>query len=154
MKIEVVEQKAERTLAYQEHATMDSLGSVMDKGLSSVYGHLKELGKHPIGAPYAAYRNANESENFAEFDLEVGFPVAEEIPLKDGLFMSKTYEGKVVSAMHKGPYQTLEQTYAAVMNYIAENGFVPVGVYYDYYLNDPASTKEEELLTKVVVPIH
>lgn len=146
MNINVIEQKAELTLAFKEHTTMDNMITVMDKGFNAIYNHLKELGQQPTGAPYAAYLNVNESEDFAGFDLELGFPVADEVPVIDGLFMSKTHQGKVVTATHKGSYKTLEETYAAVMNYIREHSLEPTGTYYDYYLNDPSMTQEEENL--------
>lgn len=153
MNIEVSDQTAELTLAFKEHTTMDNMVTVMHKGLNAVYDHLKEIGTQPAGAPYAAYINVNESEDFADFDLEVGFPVADEVSVKDGLFMSTTHQGKAVTAMHKGSYTTLEETYMAVMNYIGENSLEPTGTYYDYYLNDPSVTPEDELLTKVVIPV-
>lgn len=153
MNIEVVEQKAELTLAYKEHTTMENLVASMDKGLNAVDHYLKELAEKPTGAPYAAYLNVNEDEDFAEFDLEMGFPIAREVPVKDELFISRTYEGRVVTTTHKGSYQTLEEAYCAVMEYIAQNSLEPVGIYYDYYLNDPSNTPEEDLLTKVVIPV-
>lgn len=153
MNITLTDQKAERALAYREHATMDNLVEVMDRGLNAVHSHLNALGIQPAGPPYAAYLNTVEDETFAEFDLELGFPVAQDIPLKEGLFMSETYGGKAVTATHKGPYNTLETAYVAVMDYIGQNGLEPTGVYYDYYLNNPDDTAAEELLTKVVIPV-
>lgn len=122
MNIEIVELKSDLALAYKEHSTMENMSEVMGRGLNAIYSRLKELGKQAIGAPYAAYLNANETEDFAEFDLELGFPVAEEIPATENLYMSKTYGGKAVTATHKGPYSTLETTYCAVMDFIKENG--------------------------------
>ena len=40
-----------------------------------------------------------------------------------------------------------------MMQYLAENKIESTGIYYDYYLNNPADTPENELLTKVVFPI-
>jgi effector-binding domain-containing protein len=80
-------------------------------------------------------------------------PVSEPLPEQGEFYMSKTCEGKAVTAMHKGAYKDIEKTYAPMMQYLAENKLESTGVYYDYYLNNPADTPESELLTKVVFPI-
>ena len=67
--------------------------------------------------------------------------------------MSKTCEGRAITATHKGPYKDIEATYIALMGYMAENKLESTGVYYDYYLNDPANVPESELLTQVVFPV-
>ena len=151
MDIKVTEQKSELALAYKEHATMENIVAVIDKGLNMTINHLMALGKQPAGAPYCCYTNG--SEDLTEFDLELGFPVAEEVPVKDGMYMARTYGGKVVESMHKGAYDTLEETYTAMMRYVQENSLEMTGVYYDWYLNDPDNTPEDELLTKVVFPV-
>ncbi len=148
MKIEITEQKAELAVVYKERASMDNLNAVMDKGLNMAYNLLIELGKQPAGAPFCCYTNM--SEDFSAFDLELGFPVTEEIPVKGELQMSKTLAGKALAATHKGSYAILETAYAAMMQYASENSLEMTGVYYDWYLNDPDNTPEDELLTKVV----
>lgn len=148
MNIEITEQKAELAVVYRERALMENLVAVMDKGLNSIDAYLKTLGKHPTGAPFCCYTNGNE--DFTAFDVELGFPVAGEVPVQGELHMGKTIGGKAVSATHKGPYSTLETTYMAMMQYVSEQALEMTGVYYDWYLNNPDSTPEEELLTKVV----
>lgn len=148
MNIEIVELKPELALVYKEHVNMDNIVQVMDKGLNGTYAYLKELGKNPTNAPFCRYTNG--TEDYTEFDLELGFPIAEEVPAKDGMYIMKTDGGKAVSAMHKGAYSTLETTYNVMMEYVQEKSLEMTGVYYDWYLNDPDSTSEEELLTKVV----
>lgn len=36
------------------------------------------------------------------------------------------------------------------MEWIPANGYTPTGVWYEFYLNDPAETPENELLTKII----
>ncbi len=101
--------------------------------------------------PFCHYTNCNK--DFTEFDLELGFPAAGDVPEKDGMYITKTYEGRAVEATHKGSYHTMETTYAAIMRYIQENALEMTGEYYEWYLNDPDNTPEEELLTRVVYPV-
>jgi len=148
MKIEITEQKAELALAVKKRATMKTLKAMVNEGYGMIYGYLFEVGRQPTGAPYVAYLEMAE-----EFDIELGFPVAEELPGRGELYMSKTYEGKVVTGTHKGSYQGLERAYHEIFKYIEKNKLDAVGICYDFYLNDPTYIPEDELLTKIVVPV-
>ncbi|HEX4312054.1 MAG TPA: AraC family transcriptional regulator [Acidobacteriaceae bacterium] len=46
--------------------------------------------------------------------------------------------GPAAVTIHSGPYDQLQNAYAAVEEWIAENGFRPNGVPWEAYLNDPA----------------
>ncbi len=43
--------------------------------------------------------------------------------------------------------------YNALNEYIAQNKHESTGVVYEFYLNDPAETPEEELQTQIVFPL-
>ena len=116
-----------------------------------LWTYIAKYGKQMTGAPYCKYTNG--SENFMKWDIELGVPVSEPLPEQDEIYMSKTCEGKAITAIHKGAYRDIEKTYAPMMQYLAENKIESTGIYYDYYLNNPADTPENELLTKVVFPI-
>ena len=149
MNIETINKEAEIAIAVK-YAAVDftNMGSIMGEGYQKLWAYAAQCGKQMSGAPYCKY--TNPSEDFMRFDIELGIPVSEALPEKDGIYMAKTCEGKAITAMHKGAYKDIEQTYAPMMQYFAENKLEPTGVYYDYYLNNPADTPEPELLTKVV----
>ena len=152
MDIEVNELKAEYAVAIEQTAiTMEKIAEVTTGGLQKIFNYLVEQGIQMTGAPYLAYKNCNE--DFSQFDAEMGIPVTEEFAVSGEFFMSKTSEGKAVCGMHKGAYKDIEPTYMALMQYLAENSLESTGVYYEYYINDPADTPESELLTKVVFPV-
>ena len=149
MSIEAIDKEAEIAVAVK-HMAVDftNIGPFMSEGYQKLYDYAIQCGKQVTGAPYCKY--TNPSEDYMRFDIELGFPVGEPLPEKDDIFMSKTCEGKAITAMHKGAYKDIEETYAPMMQYLTENNLESTGVYYDYYLNDPAVTPESELLTKVV----
>ena len=89
-----------------------------------------------------------------KFDIELGVPVFEPLPEKNEFYMSKICESKAITATHKGAYKDIEKTYAPMMQYLSDNKLQSTGVYYDYYLNNPADTPEIDLLTKVIFPIN
>ena len=148
MKIELTEQKSELAIAVKKRANMENLKALIDEGYGMISNYLADLGKQMSGAPYIAYYDFAD-----EFDIEMGFPVAEELSGKGGLYMSKTYEGKAITGTYKGSYDGLKQAYCEIFKYIEENKLEYTGVCYDHYINDPSVTPEDELLTKIVIPI-
>ena len=152
MNIEVTNQKSELTVAVKKTAiTMADISAVATEGFGKVINYLAQQGVQMAGAPYLAYLNG--TEDFSQFDVEMGIPVAEEVPVSGEFFMSRNCEGKAVCGMHKGAYKDVEVVYVALMEYMTKNSLESTGVYYDYYINNPADTPESELLTKVVFPV-
>ena len=152
MNIEVTNQKSQIAVAIRkENATMAEISVLATEGLQKVFGFLAQKGVEIAGAPYLAYSNSNA--DFSQFDVELGIPINEIIAVDGEFFMSKNCEGRAITAMHKGAYKDVEVAYTALMEYMAENKLESTGVYYDYYINNPADTPEGELLTLVVFPI-
>jgi len=152
MNVEVTNQKPEIAVAIKVTAIgMDKMVEAMDTGYPKLMGYIEEQGKQITGAPYCCYMNGNE--DFSQFDLELGIPVSEAISAQGEFFMSQTYEGKAIAAMHKGAYKDIEKAYTALMDYAKENSLELTGIYYDYYISNPADTPESELLTQVVFPV-
>ena len=152
MDIEVTSQKSQIAVALKkEKVTMAEISVLATEGLQKIFGLLAQQGVEIAGAPYLAY--ANCSADFTQFDVELGIPVGEEVVVSGEFFMSKTCEGKAIAAMYKGAYKDIEVAYTALMEYMAINKLETTGIYYEYYVNNPADTPESELLTQVVFPI-
>jgi effector-binding domain-containing protein len=152
MKIETTNQQPQIAVAIKKTAvSMENIAEVTTEGYTKIMGYLAEQGKQIADAPYLAYMNGNE--DFSQFDIELGIPVAEPVSAQGEFYMSQSCEGKAITATYKGPYKDLEAAYVALMDYAKKNSLELTGVYYDYYLSNPADTPENELLTQVVFPI-
>lgn len=152
MEVKIEDQKAQLALAIKHKAvTAQNMHQVINESYAALGKKLAESGQGMAGAPFLCYTNMSENESV--FDLEAGFPIAEEITVDGDFYITKTYEGKAVETVHKGSYDTLEKTYGVAMQYIAENKLEPTGIYYDFYLSNPENTPPEELLTKVVIAV-
>ncbi len=55
--------------------------------------------------------------------------------------------------MHTGPYETIGESYEALMAFVGENGLEMDCFSYEFYLNDPRSSPPEELKTEIFFPI-
>ena len=152
MNIEMIVKEAEIAVAIKKEAVrFDNMGDMMGEVYHELMAYVAQQGKQIAGAPYCKYFNG--SEDYMQWDIELGVPVSEYLPEQGEIFMSKTCEGKAICATHKGAYKDIEKTYTPLMEYLAANNLESTGVYYDYYISDPSDTPESELLTKVVFPI-
>ena len=152
MNIEVTNQKSQPAVAVKkENATMEEISVLATEGLQKIFRILAQQGVEIAGAPYLAYTNGNAE--FTQFDVELGIPIGEKIAVNGEFFISKTCEGRAITATHKGAYKDVDVAYMALMEYMTENKLESTGIYYDYYINNPADTPEDELLTQVVFPI-
>ena len=152
MNIEMISKESEIAIAVKyDGVDFTNMAGIMGEGYGKLQAYLAQNGKQMAGAPYCKYTNG--SADFMKFDIELGIPVSEPLPEQEGIFMAKTCAGKAITAMHKGAYKDIDQTYTPMMQYLTDNKLESTGVYYDYYISDPAETAESELLTKVVFPL-
>lgn len=142
---EVVEKPALPVLSIRTRTAVGNLPQVMGKAYGEIYQYLGELGEYPADVPFAAYYNMD----MQDLDVEIGFPVSKPLPGKGEIKPGEIPAGRQASCMHLGPYREIEPAYTALMQWIAEKGYTPTGVAYEFYLNDPAITAEKDLRTRI-----
>lgn len=150
MKVELVDQAPQPVLYVRMKTSVDRLTEAFDKNFALLERYLHEIGEQPASAPYAAYYN----HDMQSLDTEMGFPVAKVLPgrgeIKSG--MLPAFE-QAVCGIHKGPYSSLDESYGQIYQYIADNQLKQTGAHYDFYINDPDHTPEEELITRIIIPV-
>lgn len=149
MKIEVDEQKPQPILSIRVKTSLEKLPDIIGKGYHKIANYLNELGEQPADVPFTAYYNLD----MQNMDVEMGFPVSKPLPGKDDIKASEIAQGKIVSCMYKGPYSAMELVYNEIFKWMGEKGYQPIGVYYEYYYNSPGEVPENDLLTRIVIPI-
>jgi len=85
----------------------------------------------------------------------VGFPVsaADAAKATGNILAGSTPGGYAVKAIHKGPYEGLAATYAAVEAQMASAGIAQGPVSWEVYLNEPGTTPAAELVTEIYMQI-
>lgn len=87
--------------------------------------------------------NIEYNEAVTEFGTEV-----------DGITFRTIDPVRVVSVMHKGSYAGLPQAYAFAMDWVEKNGYKPVDLARESYIDGIwNNTSEEEWLTEIQIPI-
>lgn len=144
MRIEEVDRQD--TLAVRRTVDVKELPQVMGE----VYGKIAQYASSNriaiTGAPFAMYHNMD----MEALDIEIGFPVQGQFEGEGEITCGSIPEGRIATAIHEGPYATMEQTYSALSRFVEEQ---QIEVYpdwmYEYYLNSPLEVPQQELRTKI-----
>jgi effector-binding domain-containing protein len=67
--------------------------------------------------------------------------------------MGETYGGRVVRAVHVGPYVGLVETYSIVEAFMIAHKLEANGRSWNVFVSDPGDTPEEELITEIYQPV-
>jgi effector-binding domain-containing protein len=67
--------------------------------------------------------------------------------------MGETYGGRVIRAIHVGPYTGLEGTYEKVEAFAAAHRLQSNGRPWDVFVSDPGNVAEDELVTEIYYPV-
>lgn len=129
----------------------------MPQALGRAYGTATAAGLMPVGMPHGVYFTAPGEVSEDEALWEVWAPVAgtpsPSGPDEEG-FGIKQVPGKLVaSAMHVGPYETIEPTYRELGKWVAEQGYQLAGPPEEIYFSDPNELPPEEYVTEIQFPV-
>ncbi|MGE5379757.1 MAG: GyrI-like domain-containing protein [Methylocystaceae bacterium] len=118
------------------------LGPMMNGGFAAI----QSAGELPSGPPILVYYD--EVYTPEKVDVECAWPVA------DSKLATNTLPAITAARYtYTGSYDGLEKVYPVIMQWISENGFRPLVPMREVYVNDPAVTPSEELITEVIIPI-
>lgn len=145
----VIDQPVQPALSIRTRAPVQELPQVMGNAYGAMAQYLGELGEQPAGPPFAAYHNMD----MQDLDIEIGFPVSRRLSGRDDIGASEMPGGKAATCLHAGPYDEIGPAYNALSEWMKEHGYKPTGVAYEVYLNDPAQTPPQELLTRILFPL-
>jgi effector-binding domain-containing protein len=147
--VELKDLPARHTLSVRFHSSAAEMPQRLGEAFGAVFGYLAELGVEPASPPYAAYY----SLAIENVDAEGGCQVATALPGRGAVQPGQIPAGEQVSCRHVGPYAECAAAYGALTEWMAAHGREATGVAYEFYLNDPAVTAPEELLTEIVFPL-
>ena len=122
-----------------------------------LYSWVIQKGYKPVGPPMAVYYNipgqVPDEQLSWELRSQLSGDVAEVEPDADGLGVKKLAAVKMATTVYRGPYEGVEPTYHALLNWVVTNGYETCGPPEELYLNDPSKTPAEEPLTKIRFPV-
>lgn len=84
---------------------------------------------------------------------EIGFEVPESLQVAEPLVVKKWILTKVGKAIHTGSYETVDQTYTKIFEFIGKQNMMPAGPTMERFLSDPQQVAPEEIKTEIWVPV-
>jgi effector-binding domain-containing protein len=132
-------------------ANWDSAFETLVEAFKNVYGALQKQGLKPAGPPMTIYTATDDTG----FEYQAGVPVTEEpkAPLEGGLAVGKSPEGRALKFIHRGSYDAMDSTYEAITNHLDEKRLEARDLFVEFYVTDPLTTPEDNLVIEVYVPI-
>ena len=145
---EIVEVAAQSAAVVRDELPMDRLPELFDRAFGAVVAVTAEQGVPIVGAPFGFYpRMPGET-----VEVVAGFPVGGAVAPSGEVVPFELPACRAVTGVHTGPYDRLEQTYEALLAWVAEQGLtLGVGMW-EQYLSDP-STDPETWQTLIVWPL-
>lgn len=140
--------QAEREIAMGENATFDveekEIATVLVAGhrMKGKYSDIgkgigfvcKKMGRHINGKPITLYYDCEYKEEDADF--ETCMPVRKGTD-QDGISVRELKGGKAITLIHKGPYDTLSDSYRRIMAYMKEKNLKIKWPNREVYLKGP-----------------
>ncbi|MFC5380018.1 MerR family transcriptional regulator [Aquipuribacter nitratireducens] len=154
--ITVQEVPGQPVAALRCRTDLAGIGAALGEAFRVVAGAVASSGAQPAGAPFVVYHDVIDETSAG--DIEVCVPVppatAPPAPADEGAVRWRTTAGgPVARTLHRGPYAEIAPAYHSLEGWMRENGHRPAGPPREVYLNDPATTLPEDLLTEVQWPV-
>lgn len=89
------------------------------------------------------------------FQFEAAIPVAEppKNPPAGDISAGNSPEGHALKFVHRGSYETLDNTYEAITNYLDEKRLEAKDMFIEQYVTDPLTANEDHLVVNVYVMV-
>jgi AraC family transcriptional regulator len=153
MQVEITTQPALRVGAVRHVGPYNQVNSAFARlgEIAARAGLFQLKGATMIGM----YHDDPESTPPEKLRSDAGIIVPEGVALPDGIAEHRLPAGKYAKAVHRGPYDTLGDTWQRMMGeWLPASGHrVKASPSYERYLNDPRTAKPEDLITEILVPV-
>lgn len=110
----------------RRRASVQELVSVVPEACGAVWSALKAHGVHGAGRHVTVYLDG-------EINLEIGVEMPSPFSGAGEVIASAIPQGRVATATHFGPYQSLRETHRAIAAFCAANGHSTTSVSWEIY---------------------
>ena len=139
----------QHTAAIKMTRPVTQIGPAMGEAFPKIYHAVVSAGLEPAGMPLARYYDFGETET----TFECAIPVPAAFAPTGEVVASSVGGGEAAFGLHVGPYDTIGETWSAIMAWVAEQGRAPAGPTWEIYVDDPQETTPDQLKTEVYIPL-
>jgi len=149
----VLPMKAQKYIGIPRTCAIKDIGEVMKKDFESLYAFMEQNNLSKDRIPFSIYNTFDIFNGESRYVACI--PVEEDIDI-ESRWVRGTVEGRdALKTMHKGTYIHLGNGWMTAMSFARMKKMKmlksPVG--YEFYLNNPSDTAEEELITEIYLPL-
>ncbi len=138
------------TAVVRERVPMANLREFFGRAFGAVMAAAQAQNTSPTGPPFAMYHGMPTDT----VEVEAGFPVSPDFSAAGEVISGLLPASDAIEAVHKGPYDTLERTYALILERMSAEGMTPSETMWEFYLSDPGQEPDPaKWQTRVVWPI-
>ena len=149
--IEIVDLTSGNAVAVRDSLAMGDMQVFMEVYFPRLYMYALRNEATITGPPYSIYYSWDpEGKSF----MEIGIPVADELPGEEEIIPSETPGGKAVTGAYYGPYEGMNTIYNALEKYMQVLKLEPRGMAWEVYITDPSQEPDtSKWETHVYFPI-
>ncbi len=104
------------------------------------------------GPPMSIYHDNEDKAGCDDADIEVCVPIKGQIEVDKDMEVKTLPAMKMISIIHKGPYNQVGEAYAVAFKWMKEKGYTVNGPCRELYLNDPKDVEEADILKEIQIP--
>ncbi len=146
----VVELAPRDAIAVRGVIAIADMPSFFERAFATAASAAVAAGVEIVGPPFSFYPD----EPAEIVTVEAGFPVSKPVDPAGDAHPFVLPGGRVIRAVHVGPYDTMEQTYAELQAWMDEQGFQPAAGMWENHLSDPRAEPDPSTWrTEIIWPI-
>ncbi len=146
----IVELNPQNAIAMRGDVPVAELPGFFEKAFSAAAAAAETAGAEITGPPFGFYPEMPTDTVV----VEAGFPVSAPFETAGNVHALVLPGGQAVEAIHIGPYETMEKTYADLQAWMSEQGLRPASGLWECYLSDPRSEPDPTTWrTRIVWPL-
>jgi len=130
--------------------TWDQAFATISGALKKVEAYMAQQGLKADGLPMTIFTSTDDHG----FDYEAAIPLAEapkEAPPQGEVALGQSPDGRALEFVHRGSYDSLDDTYEAITNYLDDKQLESQDVLIEQYVTDPAKSDANNLVINVLV---
>jgi effector-binding domain-containing protein len=142
----------EKTIVFLKgNGTWDNAFETLLDAYKSLYAFLDKQGVKPAGPAMTIYTGADDTG----FTFQAAVPIAEDFkdPPKGDIAIGKSPAGKALKFVHRGSYDSMDNTYEAITNHLDEKQLEARDLFVEEYQTNLLTTPENKLEIFILVPL-
>ncbi len=164
--IEIIDKEIGNVIEIEQRGPVWKMPVTLGKAYKRLFAYLSAQNTESADAPYVRYVNIDWKQAMRQSKLAglfevftkqwhyyVGVPVSKSLAGEEDLRSSAIAKARYVRMTHRGAYKDVGRTYQQMCAWIQAQGLSAAEASIEFYLNDPKTTKKEDLETIVLIPV-